>query len=452
MPPLLSPYRGLFRHPGTVTFTLGSLVARFPMGMLSLAAILMVQRAYGSYALAGAVAATGLVATAVLGPALARLVDRYGQTRVARPAAVLTFAAATGLVLCVRYEAPLWTLFGCQAATGLAPQVGAMARARWNHLLRADPRARHTANSLEQAADELCFLSGPVLATWLCVSLFPEAGTLVAGVLLLGGTLLFCVPRHTEPVPQFAGRQGFRLPGLGGLLVTFVATGAIFGSMEVVTVAFADEQGQRAWAGPVLACQALGSGLAGLAFGSLRLGGTARARFPLCVTAMAVLMTLPWLASLSDDLTLVAPALLVAGMATAPTMVTAMTLVQDTVPTSRLNEGMTLTGTALLCGVAGGSALGGWSSETQGPGLAYGLPPLAAALAALIAWTTGGRDRRSTVSPPRRLPPRPRWRSRPRPRTSPVPAPSPAPDRPDRSVTPVRRSSDGCDGVPSDRR
>ena len=50
-----------------VPVLLGSL-ARLPMGMFALSAIVMIAGSRGSYALAGAVTATGLAATAVVAP------------------------------------------------------------------------------------------------------------------------------------------------------------------------------------------------------------------------------------------------------------------------------------------------------------------------------------------------------------------------------------------------
>ena len=100
---------------------------------------------------------------------------------------------------------------------------------------------------------------------------------------------------------------------------------------------------------------------------------------------MAALMTLPWLAAaVAGSLVALAGALLVAGMATAPTMVTAMTLVQRRTPADRLNEGMSLVVTALLTGIACGSAAGGWAAEHLSPATAFALPAGAAALAMLI--------------------------------------------------------------------
>ncbi|MEE1928084.1 MFS transporter [Streptomyces sp. TRM 70351] len=395
------PYARLFAAPGTAAFTAGGLLARLPMGMFTVSTVLMIAATRGSYALAGAVTATGLAATAVVAPLTARLVDRLGQARVAVPAVLLAVAAHLLLALCVRTGAPDWTLFACYAATATAPNLGGMARARWAHLHAGDAALRHTANSFEQAADELCFMSGPVLATFLCVALFPEAGTLTAAALLLGGTLLFAAQRRTEPPlarPGAArGPAPLRRPGMPALLVTFLATGAVFGALEVVTVAFADERGRPGLAGAVLGLQAAGSCVAGLLYGLLRPAAALRRRFAVCVTAMAGLMTLPLLAAGAGGLAALAPALLVAGMATAPTMATGMGIVQATVSGDRLNEGMTLAVTALLGGIACGAASGGWAAEHLGGAWGYTVPAVAATLAAATAvpwlsstgWTRG---------------------------------------------------------------
>ncbi|MET9814229.1 MULTISPECIES: MFS transporter [unclassified Streptomyces] len=389
MPPL-SPYRRLFRLPGARAFTAGNLIARLPMGMFSVSAVVMIAGTRGSYALAGAVTATGLAATAVVAPWTARLVDRYGQARVALPATVIAVLGSLALLLCVRHDAPDWTLFASYAATATTPNTGGMSRARWAHLLAGDAKALHTANSFEQSVDELCFMLGPVLAAFLCGAFFPEAGTLAGAVLLLTGMLLFTSRRATEPPvrERIPAKAPLRAPGMPPLLTVCLAMGGIFGSTEVVTLAFADARGHSSAAGAVLALQAAGSCAAGLVYGAVKPAGPAAARLSWCVATMAALLTLPLLAAaLTGSLPLLAGALLVAGMATAPTMVTTMTLVQQRTPEGRLNEGMTLAVTGLLGGIAGGSALGGWMVEHVSATAGYGVPVTAAALALALSLT-----------------------------------------------------------------
>ncbi|GGN53086.1 transporter [Streptomyces albiflavescens] len=390
-----SPYHRLFATPGARAFTLGNLIARLPMGMFSVSAVIMIAGSRGSYALAGAVTATGLAATAVVAPWTARLVDRHGQARIAVPATAFALLGGIALVLCVHYGAPDWTLFVAYAATATTPNTGGMSRARWAHLFKGDPAALHTANSFEQAADELCFMLGPVCAAFLCGTFFPEAGTLVGGVLLMTGVLIFAAQRSTQPPPQRRTKavgSPVRAAGMPALLLGFLATGAVFGSMEVVTIAFADAQGHKSAAGAVLALQAAGSCVAGLLYGASKPAGPAERRYPLCVAAMTVMMTLPLLAaSLTGSLLVLAGALLIAGTATAPTMVTGMTLVQRRTPEGRLNEGMTLAVTGLLGGIACGSAVGGWVVEHVSTAAGYGVPVTAAALALAIATVSAAR-------------------------------------------------------------
>ncbi len=382
-------YTRLFTLPGARAFTLGNLIARFPQGMFSISAVIMISGSRDSYALAGAVTATGLVANALVGPWTARLVDRHGQARVAVPATVISACGSLALLLSVHFGAPNWTLFAAYLASAATPNTGGMSRARWAHLLKETPEALHTANSFEQAADELCYMLGPVAAAFLCGSLFPEAGTLVGAVLMVTGVLIFAAQRATEPPPHArtkATRTPLRARGMPPLLLAFLATGAIFGSLEVVTVAFADAQGHKVWAGGILALQAGGSCAAGLLYGAWKPAGPAARRHPLCVAAMAALMTLPLLAAwLTGSLYVLGGALLVAGMATAPTMVTGMTLVQQRTPSGQLNEGMTLAVTGILTGIACGSASGGATVEHFGPTAAYTVPVTAAACALLLA-------------------------------------------------------------------
>ncbi|MCX4981200.1 MFS transporter [Streptomyces sp. NBC_00572] len=387
-PPASTPaprnsYLRLFAVPGARAFIVGNLIARLPMGMFGVSAVIMIAAAYDSYALAGGVTATGMAAGALTAPWIARLVDRYGQARIAVPATVYAVLGHLVLLLCVHEKAPVWALFATTALTATSPNTGGMSRARWAHLLKGDRDALHTANAFEQATDELCFMLGPVVAALLCSTLFPEAGTLGGAVLFLTGVLIFAAQRSTEPPvsPVTSAGSPLRVPGMAPILAVFLATGAVFGSMEVVTVAFVDGP----VAGPVLALQAAGSCAAGLLYG--RAHRTARLRT--CLAAMALLMTMPLLAASTGSLPALAAGLLLAGMATAPTMVTGMGLVQRLTPASQLNEGMTLAVTALLGGIAAGSATGGWAAD-HAPFAAFGflIPAGAAALALTLCATT----------------------------------------------------------------
>src|SRR4051794_7297533 len=78
----LSGVRSVLRPPGVLPLFLASCVARLPMGALGLLFVLHTQALTGSYARGGLVAAGYTLALGASNPALARLVDRRGQTLV----------------------------------------------------------------------------------------------------------------------------------------------------------------------------------------------------------------------------------------------------------------------------------------------------------------------------------------------------------------------------------
>src|ERR1700733_12582625 len=147
---MLGPYRQLFSAEGSVAFTLAGVVARYPMGMYGVSILLLMVDTSGSYATAGRVAAVGLVAMAVCAPFAGRLVDRYGQAKVAVPATVTSVAACTGTVLCAQYGAPMWAIYVTYAFSATCPFVGTLARARWVRIYRRQPDMMHTANAFER--------------------------------------------------------------------------------------------------------------------------------------------------------------------------------------------------------------------------------------------------------------------------------------------------------------
>ncbi|MFH9478299.1 MFS transporter [Streptomyces anulatus] len=384
---MANPYGVLFRTPGSRAFTAAGFVARMPLSMAGIGIIAMVSQMRGDYGLAGAVSATFTLSMALCGPRISRAVDRRGQSRVLPPVAGLSVLALGALLLCARYDAPTWTLFGCAAVAGAMPNMAAMVRARWTHALKGSDRL-HTAYSLESVVDELTFVIGPALSVALCTALFPEAGPLVAGVLLVLGILMFVPQKRTEPpVARPADghpRSGsaIRSGALRLLALTLLAGGAIVGTVDVVSVSFAEQQGSPAGAGIVLSVYAAGSAVAGLVFGTLRL----RAPLPRLLvlgTAGTALTTLPLL--LVGDLVTLSAAVFLPGLFFAPTMIVVMGLVERTVPPAVLTEGMTWAITGLSVGVASGAAVSGAIVDRFGPGGGFVVAVAAGATALLTA-------------------------------------------------------------------
>lgn len=402
---LFSPYRVLRVMPSATHFFASAYVARLGMAMIGVSCVVMIAARYDSYALAGLVSLIGLLSMAVGGPLLARAIDRFGQRRIALPAGIVSMACLGALAIEAYAGAPAWTLLVTNVGQLCAPAVGTLVRTRWTHILRDDPAALHIANSFEQVAEESCFVMGPAVGAGIAAWLFPEAGLIIAIVLSAGGLFGLLAHRVSEP-PVTRSEEShhilgaFRTPGLLQLAVTLTLTGAVFGGVDVVVLAYAKEQGLAAFGGVLIGFFAAGSLVGGLLYGLVPVNGLVAPRMLLGTLAMFALL-LP-LAIVPNAIVLVVNGF-IAGLAIAPTLITAMTLCPRLVSTSQLNEGMTIVVTGLLIGVGGGSAVAGHVIESSGADRAFLVPIAAAALAFILAVLGRGRllraERQRTATP-----------------------------------------------------
>ena len=389
-------YREILTLPGAWQFSAAGLLARSGGAMMGIGLVLMVSALYGSYGLAGALAASNAVAWALGTAALSNLVDRYGQRRVMYPAAIVSATTLALLVVFAVLQVPAWTLFAPAVvcgATGGAP--GALVRARWTHLV-ADPDQLHTAFSLESTLDEVTFIVGPVVATALSTGVHPAAGLIAPVVLALIGAHLLYGQRATEPpiAPRahhprrrrFTQRLVLLVPGVGAVVVVNLLIGCVFGSIDVSVVAAATQWGVREASGLVLAVFSLASGLAGFYYGARRWRSPVVSRFLVGVAALCAACVA--LLGAHSVLLLCIGGVLV-GVTVAPTLINGNTLIGSLVTRDRLTEGLSWMGTGIGIGVAIGSSASGQVIDHVGyPG---GLATVAAfgVLAALIAF--GGR-------------------------------------------------------------
>jgi predicted MFS family arabinose efflux permease len=276
------------------------------------------------------------------------------------------------------------------------PAVGAAVRARWTHVLDS-PAERQTAFAFEAVVDECIFMSGPPLATVLATTVDPAAGLVAAIVSGLVGTVLFCSLRATEPPAHPAHSDGVKvaMPWLLLLPVALIsfAMGGLFGSTEVVTVAFAERLGDKAIAGVLLALWAFGSLLAGAITGAIHWRTAPATRMRLGVVALTALMAPT---PLIGSAVAMGVLLFLAGFAIAPTLIAAVSYIEQTVPASRLTEGIAMLHTTMAAGIAPGAAVAGVVVDAYGPHTAYLVPICSGLLGVAAAVAT--RERRSIGS------------------------------------------------------
>ncbi|QXG77939.1 MFS transporter [Modestobacter sp. L9-4] len=361
------------------------------MATAGLGTVLLVEGQSGSYALAGAVAGTNALSFAVGSPQWARAMDRRGQGPVVRATALLSLAGGLAFVTAVVTDAPHWTWFALAVFAGLcSANVGSVVRSRWADAL-PDPAQRQTAFAFESVADEVVFVVGPPLVTFLAALVAPPLGYLTGLVVGVAGALVLSRLQATAPavVPRVAGqaRPGVLSPGLVAIAVTYLAVGIVFGAVDVVVVGFAEEQGSPATAGVALSAYAAGSLVAGLVYGIVRLPGSLVARFlgtallfALVAQALHLVGSLPALIGIA----------FLAGLTIAPVLVSGLSVVESRVARASLTEGLTWTTTGLTVGVTAGSSLAGAAVDHWGAEAAFAVPALGAALTgllAVVAWT-----------------------------------------------------------------
>lgn len=362
-------------------------VGRMSIAMFGIGIVLLLSAVTGSYALAGAVAATFALAQAFCSPLLGRAVDRLGQRRVVVPLVGVHAGALLLLLAAAETDAPSWTFFATAALSGAAlPSVGSLVRARWSHLLGGTGTLQ-PAYALESVADEVVFVVGPVLVTFLATGVTRTAGLLAAVVLTVTGSLVLAAHRRSEPPSDtgaggVARAWGVHARGVTAVALVFGAAGSLFGAVEVTVVAFADTVGSRSDAGWVLALLAGGSMLSGLAYGLRTWRTPLGRRFAVGAVALALgTASLPFASSVG----VLAVEVFVTGLAISPTLIPGFALVERHAPPGGLTEALSWVNTALGVGLAVGSSLAGRAVDVTGAQQAFLVTAISGVAVALLA-------------------------------------------------------------------
>jgi MFS family permease len=368
-----NPFLEVLARPGAWRFSFAGVIGRMPMSMFGLGTVLLVASVTGSYGEAGIVAAAGSVGYAVCAPQAARLADRFGQRQVLMPLAAFFAACTLALIGCAELRAPLWALLVTGGLAGASmPSLGSMVRARWSALLGDSPLL-HTAFSLESVADETIFVIGPAVVTLLATEVYPAAGVGVAMVACVAGTLLFAAQRRTEPplaraVPRRSGGLALPAPGLITLAPVYFCMGAMFATIDLSTVDFAQEHGHKPLAGFILGAYALGSAVGGLCYGSRSWPGPVHRRFAITLCLVTVGTATFWA---MPGLLVLAIVIFCSGLGISPTFISGFSLIDQQAPTGRRTEGMAWLTSAISVGVAAGSSIAGQVIDAAGARWGY---------------------------------------------------------------------------------
>jgi len=355
----VSSYANLLKTPGVARIIAAQLTARFPSGMLSLAYLLHVERILDSYGAAGLVLAAASVGQAVAGPLTSRWMGVWGMRKVLVLTMVVCAVSIASMAFLVL---PVWGYMVIALIGGLStPPIQPAVRTIYPKMVNS--KQLTPLFSLDASAQEIIWVAGPVITTFVAVQISTTTAIVLAGVLLIGGGLWFILSPEVGRVriPRSKRKFGVVLKKPAVLLSTitgFLLIGACSAVEASVVATFGDHGAES---GIILAIFALGSLVGGLALGHLPVGPWAMARrmFAVFVGMALALASLQfwWLAI----------ALLIAGIGIAPALAVMFAIVSATVKFSDTAEAYGWVGTGQLIGAAIGSAIAGFLIDANGP-------------------------------------------------------------------------------------
>ncbi|MFE1317904.1 MFS transporter [Kitasatospora phosalacinea] len=337
-------YLAVLRTPGAARLIPAALLGRLSYGTVPLSLLLATADTTGSYARAGWLMAAFSAVSVLLFPARAGLVDRHGPRRTLPPMAVGYAAALLALTAATWHPGtpygPLLLL--ATAAGALAPPLGPVTRAQWS-ILAADPELRRRAYSLDTVAEELLYVTGPLLAGLLAATGRPALGILLSAALALTGTLALAAV--ATPVPATATgataapRSGTRrlLARARQPLSAAAGAGAGLAAFSLLAAVFAARHGRPADVAWVEAALAAGSATGGLVLGATDWRAPAPTRLTVLTAALATALAL---AALAPTLPALAAVAALTGLTVAPTLTTAYLLTDElAAPAERTRAG-----------------------------------------------------------------------------------------------------------------
>ncbi|GHD50381.1 MFS transporter [Mycetocola manganoxydans] len=354
----MSGYSSLLKTSGVARIIAAQLVARFPFGMLSLAFLLHVEQETGSYGAAGLVLAAASVGQAAAGPLTSRWMGVWGM----RPVLLLTLAVCAVTVTTVALvpmTVPVYMAFALVA--GLAtPPVQPAVRTIYPKMVNS--KQLTPLFSLDASAQEIIWVLGPVITTFISTQVGTDWGILTAVIIMVfGGAWFIASPEVSRVrIPRSKRKLGVvlkRPPVLLATVVGFLLIGAC-AALEAGVVATFGHDGLDA--GIVLGIFSLGSLAGGLALGHIPIGPWALARRMFIVFA-GITISMFFSSAVMLSITL-----FVAGIGIAPALTVLFAMVSASVKFSDTAEAYGWVGTGQLIGAALGSAVAGLLIDQSG--------------------------------------------------------------------------------------
>jgi hypothetical protein len=350
-------YATVLRAPHALRTFGAALIGRFSYGVVFLAMVLAVTRSTGSYAVAGVFMALFGLTSALLSPVRAGFLDRYGL-RVALPPMTLAYALVLALIAALTWRSgtPGPVLWGLAAAAGACtPPLGPIMRTLWRELLDGDLLSR--AYSLDTVAEELLYVTGPLVVGIVTALAHPALAVALSAGLVLTGTFLLlgspavgpAHPRTDPPAPATVAGT----PGVAGPVLVSAGVGLCLGAVNLLVVAFAARHHHVAAVAWVEAALSAGSVVGGLLNGARTWRVAPPVRLSLLAAALGAAVAL---AGLAGNIVVLTVAMGVAGLFVSPALATAYLAADEAAPPDARTRAGAWVNTGFNLGDSGGAA------------------------------------------------------------------------------------------------
>lgn len=404
---LFGGYVELLRIPYTLRFVIAALFGSMVGPMVGMTVTISIKQVYGLYVLAGTLSAIQSISSAIIGPILGQLIDRYGQRQIAIPTVVIWTTAAVSFTLALVFHAPYQIFFFIMPFLGVQAPWGSMSRARWAYILKGDTVRTDRALAMASMFDEITWVVGNPLASIIAVWSYVAAFVFTIACVLTGCTLFFTAVGVTPPsireraekaglpmkdyqrqlaqkVAEEQARQdaqnalkagkdaeqaeklaskakntkqlGYLSPAVLALAATYFGLGAFSSTTGISIIAMANEHHQSQFAGLVFACFSFSSLIGAAFYGAINWRSALWKRYYIGLLVLTVGISSFIFA---HELWQIMIVYLMVGVCQAPTWINGSQTVMRVVPTDRFTGTMALMWAMNAVGGSIGSALGG---------------------------------------------------------------------------------------------
>ena len=371
-------FRMLGRAVGRPYFPL-AFAGRLPFAMMIVGVLTISAVEQKSLAIAGVLAASAGLGTAIVGPLSGALADRLGQRAVLLTLAACSVVITLTFLFLVQSDVSLGLLIAGAALLGATtPQVAPFSRARLVGAAGDAPfvireRARSVVMSYESMADEASFVLGPVIVGLASAAIAPWAPLVLSVVMTATVIPLFAVHPTASLVPasqtphgpvaanhdSSAVAKGLRPPvtpvsalvtaELVTLVLAMLAVGGIFGATLTGLTGLLEQLGIVEQTGLLYGAMSVGAIATALAMITLPASVTLESRWVAAALLSVVGLTM---LLLSGGLGITVIALFVSGCGVGASLVALFSLGAIAAPADRTNTVLVTLQSSLVVGQA----------------------------------------------------------------------------------------------------